>query len=153
MLASLDLTGRVAVAVGCTSGLGRVIALGLADAGADVVPTGRRADLVKEVCAEVEKRGRKTLAQPVDVSERASLDELRDKVLEKFGRIDILLNAAGRTGRKPTRNLSEDEWNAILDTNLTGTLRSCQAFYEPLAANGRGRIINICSLSSFVGLN
>lgn len=153
MLPALDLTGRVAVVVGSTSGLGRVIALGLADAGADVVATGRRADLVKEVCAEVEKRGRKTLAQPADVMDRASLDLLRDKVLEKFGHIDVLVNAAGRTGRKATKDVQEGEWNAILETNLTGALRACQAFYEPLAANGHGRIINICSLSSFVGLN
>ncbi|HLJ14401.1 MAG TPA: SDR family oxidoreductase [Bryobacteraceae bacterium] len=153
MLQSLDLTGRVAVVVGGTSGLGRVIALGLAEAGADVVPTGRRSELVQQVCGEVEKLGRRTLAQSADVLDRASLDRLRDRVLEKFGHIEILVNAAGRTARKPTKDLPESEWSSILETNLTGALRACQSFYEPLAANGRGRIVNICSLSSFVGLN
>ncbi|MEO7145136.1 MAG: glucose 1-dehydrogenase [Bryobacteraceae bacterium] len=152
MLRSLDLTGRVAVVVGGTSGLGRVIALGLAEAGADVVPTGRRVELVRAVAAEVEKLGRRTLAEPADVMDRATLDRLRDKVLEKFGQIDVLVNAAGRIARKPTKDYPEREWNDTMDTNVTGSLRACQSFYEALAANGRGRIINICSLTSYVAL-
>ena len=88
----------------------------------------------------------------MDVAERASIDGLRDAVLKQFGRVDILVNAAGRTKRTPTKDLPEQEWNDIMDTNLTGMLRSCQSFYEPLRANKRGRIINIASLSSYVGL-
>src|SRR5258708_1309173 len=147
-----DLSGRVAVVVGGTSGLGRTLALGLAQAGATVVPSGRRQSLVDEVCAEVAKTGRETLSHTLDVADRKSIDALRDAVVTKFGAVDILLNAAGRTKRTPTKDLPEQEWNDIMDTNLTGMLRCCQSFYEPLASNKRGRIINIASLSSYVGL-
>jgi len=147
----MDLTDRVAVVVGGTSGLGRVIALGLAEAGAHVVPTGRRKALVEEVCEAVRAAGRDTLKQTADVADRASIDALRDAVVRKFGRVDILLNAAGRTKRIPTIDLSEQEWQATMDSNVTGMLRCCQSFYEPLVASKRGRIINIASLTSFVG--
>ena len=152
MLKSLDLTGRVAVVIGGTSGLGRAIALGLAEAGADVVPTGRREALAKEACAEVERMGRRTLAAPVDVLQRASIDALRDRVLEAFGRLDILVNAAARIARKPTIAVTEDEWRDTLDLNTTGALRACQSFFPALAASGRGRVIHIASLNSFVSL-
>lgn len=152
MLRTLELNGRVAVVIGGTSGLGRAIALGLAEAGADVVATGRRQELVREVGAEIEGLGRRTASIPVDVLERRSVDELRTKVLAEFGHVHILVNAAGRTGRVPTAEVAESEWNAVLDLNLTGILRACQSFYEPLAKTGRGRIINIASLASFVAL-
>lgn len=148
----MDLNGRVAVVVGGTSGLGRAIAIGLAEAGADVVPTGRRPNMIDEVCREIEVKGRRTLRQESDIASRASLDSLRDAVVSQLGSVSILVNAAGRTFRKPTKDVAEQEWNELMDTNLTGMLRSCQAFYEPLSASGRGRIINIASLSSFVGL-
>lgn len=148
-----DLTGRVAVVIGGTSGLGRAIALGMARSGARVVPSGRREQFVKEVCAEIEQGGNKSFAHAVDVSDRASIDELRDAVINHFGRVDILVNAAGRTTKRPTAELSEEDWGIILDTNLTGMLRSCQSFYEPLKAFGSGRIINIASLSSFVAFH
>ena len=146
----MDLTGRVAVVVGGTSGLGRVIALGLAEAGAHVVATGRRQELVDEVSAAVESLGRDSLNQTVNVALRSSVDELRDAVVKKFGHVDILLNAAGRTKRTPTIDLTEEEWQSTLETNVTGMLRCCQSFYEPLVASKRGRIINIASLTSFV---
>lgn len=148
-----DLTGRVAVVIGGTSGLGRTIAVGLARSGAHVVPTGRRRELLEEVCAEVEARGRETLRQAVDVLKRESIDALRDAVTRRFGRVDILVNAAGRTARSPTSEVDEAEWAAIMDTNLTGALRACQSFYEPLKQSGRGRIVNIASLSSFVAFH
>ena len=148
----LDLSGRVAVVVGGTSGLGRAIAIGLAQAGADVAPSGRRAQNVDEVCKEIEATGRRAVRQPMDIGDRASIDALRDAVLKEFGQIDILVNAAGRTFRKPTQQVTEADWNGLMDTNLTGMLRACQSFYEPLASNKRGRIINIASLSSFVSL-
>lgn len=149
----LDITGRNAVVVGGTSGLGRAIALGLARAGANVVPAGRRLELVEEVCAEVAALGRETARQAVDVTNRESVDELRDVVIRELGGIDILVNAAGRTARTPTAEVSEAEWAAIMETNLTGTLRACQSFYEPLKRSGRGRIINIASLASFVAFH
>jgi NAD(P)-dependent dehydrogenase (short-subunit alcohol dehydrogenase family) len=147
-----DLTGRVAVVVGGTSGLGRAIALGLAEAGAAVVASGRRQELVDEVAAAIAALGRESLNYSVNVSDRTSIDTLRDAVMGRFGRVDVLVNAAGRTKRTPTKDLPEQEWEDILDTNLTGMLRTCQSFYEPLVASGHGRIINIASLSSFLGL-
>jgi NAD(P)-dependent dehydrogenase (short-subunit alcohol dehydrogenase family) len=145
-----DLTGRVAVVIGGTSGIGKSMALGLAQAGADVIPTGRREPMVEEICGLISAEGRQTLAQPTDVADRVSVDRFRDAVLTKFGRVDILLNVAGRIRRTPTKDLGEEEWNGIIDTNLTGTLRACQSFYEPLRASGRGRIVNIASLTSYV---
>ncbi|HLK20552.1 MAG TPA: glucose 1-dehydrogenase [Bryobacteraceae bacterium] len=147
-----DLSGRVAVVVGGTSGLGRTIALGLAEAGAAVVATGRRQELVDEIAAEIQNVGRESLSHSVNVADRKSIDALRDAVVARFGGVDVLVNAAGKTKRTPTKDLPEQEWQDILDTNLTGMLRCCQSFYEPLAASKRGRIVNIASLSSFVGL-
>jgi NAD(P)-dependent dehydrogenase (short-subunit alcohol dehydrogenase family) len=147
-----DLTGRVAVVVGGTSGIGRELALGLAQAGAEVVASGRRESLVSEIADKIEKLGRKSLRQPVDASNRQSVDSFRDAVLKEFGRTDILVNAAGQIFRKPTINMSEGEWNKLMEVNLTGTLRSCQSFYEPLRSSGRGRIINIASLNAYVSL-
>jgi NAD(P)-dependent dehydrogenase (short-subunit alcohol dehydrogenase family) len=145
-----DLTGRVAVVMGGTSGIGRSIASGLAASGADVVATGRREAKVNEVADEIEKAGRKSLRLTVDAANRASIDALRDAILAKFGRVDILVNSAGQIFRKPTINITESEWNGLMDVNLTGTLRACQSFYEPLAASGKGRVVNIASLNSFV---
>lgn len=137
--------------MGGTSGIGRAMALGFAETGADVIASGRREALVKEVSTEIEKRGRKSLALPVDASSRDSIDALRDRVLAEFGRVDILVNAAGYTFRKPTHLVSEAEWDNLMDVNVTGMLRACQSFYEPLAASGHGRIVNIASLTSYVG--
>ena len=147
-----DLTGRTAVVVGGTSGIGRTLALGLADAGADVVASGRRIELVKEVAAEIQKRGRRTLSIAADVSEIASLDRLRDECLEAFGKVDILLAVAGMTKRSPTLEMDEADWQRVIDTNLTGTLRACQVFGRPMIAQKYGRIVTVGSLSSFVGL-
>ena len=148
-----DLSNRTAVVIGGTSGLGRAIAVALARSGANVVVSGRREELVAKVCVEIESVGRKTLQKTVDVSKRNSINALRDAVLEKFGGTDILVNAAGRTARKPTAEVTEAEWIEIFDTNLTGMLRACQSFYEPLKQSGRGKIINIASLASFVAFH
>ncbi len=151
-LAALDLSGRIAVVVGATSGIGKAIALGLADAGADVVPTGRRAKLAKEAAREVEARGRRSLAMAADVSDSDSLQALADAAIEKFGKVDILVNAAGRTVRRPTLDVSDAEWNEIMDTNLTGMLRACRVFGRHMIERSYGRIINIGSLTSIVAL-
>ncbi len=148
----MDLTGRVAVVIGGTSGLGRELAIGLATAGADVVPTGRREAMVDEVCKEVERAGGRTLRSVCDIGSRASVDQFRDAVLAHFGQVDILVNAAGQIFRKPTMDISEAEWGGLMDVNLTGMLRTCQSFYPSLAAHRRGRIINIASLNSYVAL-
>lgn len=149
----LDLSGRVAVVIGATSGIGREIALGLAEHGADVVPTGRRPTAVEETCCAIQALGRQTLAHAADVRDRQSIDALRDAVLERFGRMDNLVNAAGYTFVHDTATLREEHWLSLIDTNLSGTLRACQSFYEPLKASGRGRIVNIASLGSFLAFH
>jgi NAD(P)-dependent dehydrogenase (short-subunit alcohol dehydrogenase family) len=147
-----DLTGRSAVVVGGTSGIGRALALGLADAGADVVASGRREALVDEVAGEMERRGRRTLRVASDVGDVGSLERLRDECLRAFGRIDALLCVAGTTKRVATLEMAEADWDRIIDTNVTGTLRACQVFGREMVKRRSGRIITIASLSSFVGL-
>jgi NAD(P)-dependent dehydrogenase (short-subunit alcohol dehydrogenase family) len=147
-----DLSGRTAVVVGGTSGIGRAISHGLAQAGADVVCTSRRTEQVAASAAEIEALGRRTIRCTSDVSSRESLENLLAECVKAFGKVDILVNCAGRTKREPIVDQNEDDWNEIIDTNLNGTLRSCQVFGKHMIANGYGRIINIASLSTFVAL-
>ena len=146
-----DLSGRVAVVTGGTNGLGRAIAMGLADAGADVVATSRRQTLVDQVAADIEARGRRTLRIVSNVQQRESLQDLHDQLLKSFGKIDILVNAAGITHKAPTLETAEEDWLRVLDVNLNGTMRACQIFGATMARAGYGRIINIASLASYVG--
>jgi NAD(P)-dependent dehydrogenase (short-subunit alcohol dehydrogenase family) len=148
-----DLSGKTAVVVGGTTGIGHSLALGLADAGADVVASSRRAEEVERTAAEIEAKGRKTIRCTSDVKDRASLVALRDAVIAALGKVDIVVNCAGTTKRSPTLTVSEDEWNHIVETNLTGTLRGCQVFGETMLAQGSGRIINIASLTTFLGFH
>jgi NAD(P)-dependent dehydrogenase (short-subunit alcohol dehydrogenase family) len=150
--AKLDLNGKVSVVIGGTSGIGRAIAHGLAEAGADVVTTSRRLEQVEAVAAEIEARGRRTLRVVSDVSDRASLENLLRECVREFGKVDILVNSAGKTKRQPTLDVREEDWNDILETNLSGTLRACQIFGRHMLERGYGRIINIASLSTFVSL-
>ena len=147
-----DLTGKTAVVIGGTSGIGRAIARGLAEAGADVVPTSRRLEQVQEAAAEIRTLGRRSLEAASDVSDRASLDQLLNKCVGEFGKVDILVNSAGKTKRTPTIDVDDAEWTDILDTNVTGTLRACQIFGRHMLERNYGRIVNIASLSSFVAL-
>ena len=147
-----DLTGKVAVVVGGTSGIGRAITCGLAEAGADIVATSRRREEVEATAVDVESRGRKAVRVTSDVTDVASLEAALAASLGALGRVDILVNCAGRTKRQPTLEVSEEDWNAILDTNLTGTLRACRVFGRHMLERGSGRIVNIASLSSFVAL-
>ena len=148
----LELNGKVAVVVGGTSGIGRAIAHGLAQAGADVIPTSRRAEQVDAAAREIEQFGRRSLRVTSDVSDRESLQRVLSEAIQTFGKVDILVNSAGRTKRAPTIDFSEDDWNAILDTNLTGTLRACQVFGKHMLERESGSIVNIASLSTFVAL-
>ena len=150
--AQLDLKGRVAVVVGGSSGIGRTIALGLAEGGADVVASARRMELVNTLADEIEKLGRKSLRVTCDVADRASLEKLLEACLEAFGKVDILVNAAGITKRAPTLDYPEQDWNRILDTNLTGMLRTCQVFGKHMIERRYGRIISIASMGSFLAL-
>jgi NAD(P)-dependent dehydrogenase (short-subunit alcohol dehydrogenase family) len=148
----LDLSGRVAVVIGGTSGIGRALAHGLAEAGADVVPSSRREEQVETTAAEIEALGRKTVRCISDVADRDSLKTLLDQTVAELGKVDILVNSAGITKRTPTLDVSGEEWDSIIETNLTGTLRGCQVFGRHMIENGYGRIINIASLSTFVSL-
>ena len=147
-----DLTDRVAVVIGGTSGIGQALARGLAAAGADVVASGRRPDRVEAVADEIEAHGRRSLRRTVDVGDQTSIDTLRDAVLDTFERVDILVNCAGVTHRAASTEVPEVAWRQVLDTNLDGTWRTCRSFGEPMLARGAGRIVNIGSLASFVGL-
>ena len=149
----LSLEGKTAVVIGGTSGIGRTLSLGLADAGADVIASARRQELVEETAAEIERRGRQTLRLSSDLRNRASLEQLLAASLQRFGKVDILINCAGKIKRMPTLTMPEEEWADILDTNLTGTLRTCQIFGKHMLERGYGRIVNIASLNSFVALS
>jgi NAD(P)-dependent dehydrogenase (short-subunit alcohol dehydrogenase family) len=149
----LSLEGKIAVVTGGTSGIGRALSLGLADAGADVIASARRQEQVNETANEIEKRGRKTLRLSSDVCDRASLERLLAAALDSFGKIDILVNCAGIIKRTPTLTVPEEEWVNILNTNLTGTLRACQVFGKHMLDRGYGRIVNITSLNCYVALS
>jgi NAD(P)-dependent dehydrogenase (short-subunit alcohol dehydrogenase family) len=148
-----SLQGRVAVVVGGTSGIGRELALGLADAGADVVATARREALVDEVAKEIEARGRRTLRIATDVLDRRSLTAARDAVLTAFGHVDVVVYCAGINKKVASIDMADEDWQRIIDTNLTGAVRTYQVFAKPMIERGSGRLIGIASLSSFVGLH
>lgn len=145
-----DLHGKRAVVLGGTSGIGYAIALALANAGADVVASSRRTDAVEQTAQAIEQTGVRTLCMTSDVSDRGSLERLCQRADEELGPVSILFNCAGMTQRVPTLDCTEDLWNSILDTNLTGTLRACQVFGRRMVDRGHGRIINIASLATFV---
>ncbi len=146
-----DLSGRVAVVIGGTTGLGREIALGFGAAGADVVPSSRRQAQVDAAAGEIEALGRHSLRLTCDVLDRESLTRLHDAVLEEFGKVDILVNAAGITQKVPTLEVTDADWSRVIETNLSGTVRACQIFGATMARAGYGRIINISSITGFLG--
>jgi len=148
----LDLTNKTAVVIGGTSGIGLALARGLAQAGANVAPTGRRAEQVRDAAAEVVALGRRSIAQTCDVTDNSSIERFLQSVCAEFGSVQILVNCAGRTKRMPTLEFPEPEWDAILETNLKGTWRACRVFGRHMIERGYGRIINIASVSSFVAL-
>jgi len=147
-----DLTGKVAVVVGGTSGIGLAMAVGLAQAGANVVASSRRQEQVDAAADAIEAAGRQSLRLTSDVADRESLQALLDGTVKEFGKVDILINSAGKIKREPTLTVSEETWDDIMNTNVTGTLRSCQIFGKHMLANGYGKIVNIASLNTFVSL-
>jgi NAD(P)-dependent dehydrogenase (short-subunit alcohol dehydrogenase family) len=148
----LSLENRVAVVIGGTTGIGKALSLGLAEAGADVVASARHLEQVESTAGEIEQLGRRTLRITCDVIDVGSLEHVLSKIASVFGKVDILVNCAGRTKRVPTLQMEEKDWNDILETNLTGTLRACQIFGRHMLERGYGRIINIASLTTFVGM-
>ena len=150
---SISLAGKVAVIIGGTSGIGRALSLGFAEAGADIVASARSHHNVEEVALEIEARGRQTLRSTCDLCDRESLKQLAAVSLQRFGKIDILVNCAAKIKRVPTLDMTEEEWRDIIDTNLTGAFRACQVFGKHMLERGYGRIINIASLNTFVALS
>jgi NAD(P)-dependent dehydrogenase (short-subunit alcohol dehydrogenase family) len=148
-----DLSGKCAVVIGGTTGLGKAISLGIAEAGADVVAASRRQEETNLLATEIEGLGRRSLRATVDVRDRSSIELLQTKVLKNFGKVDILVNAAGITHKTPTLECSEEEWTSILDINLNGTWRCCQIFGKTMVGQGFGKILNIASLSTFVAFS
>ena len=147
-----DLKNRTAVVIGGTSGIGLTLAKGLAEAGANVIATGRRSELVQKITSEIRDIGVRSLALRCDVTDAADVESLLAAACKEMGGVEILVNCAGRTKRTATLELSDAEWNEILDINLTGTLRACRIFGRHMLERKYGRIINIASLASFVSL-
>jgi len=148
---ALDLKSRTAVVVGGTSGIGLALAQGMAEAGADVIPTGRRLEHLELAAAGIRELGRRSLVAACDITDLASVEHFRDAVLREFESVDILVNCAGITMRAPTLEVSEADWNRVVETNLNGTLRTCQIFGRQMIDRRYGRIINVASLASFAG--
>lgn len=146
----LSLEGQSAVVIGGTSGIGKAIALGFAEAGANVIASSRSEESTKAIAEEIRAIGSKTVNITSDAGNRESLQRLCDVAIETFGAVDVLVNCAGKTRRVPSLDITEELWNDIFDTNLTGTFRACQIFGKAMMERGKGRIINIASLSSFV---
>ncbi len=150
---AIRVTGRVAVVVGGTSGIGKAIALGLARCGADVVATSRSQDGVSATAMEIQALGRSSLERTSDVTSRHSLQVLHDEVIRKYGRVDILVNSAGITKKVPAVDFAEDDWQRIMDVNLRGALLACQVFGATMLQQRSGRIVNIASLATHVAFD
>ncbi len=148
-----DLSGKCAVVIGGTSGIGKALALGLAQAGADVIATSRSAEGTAAMTREIEALGRRSLDLTSDVTSRSSLQALHDAMTTVFPAVDILVNCAGVTRRIPALDWTDESWNAIFDVNVNGTLRACQIFGRGMIARQSGRIINIASLSTFLAFH
>jgi NAD(P)-dependent dehydrogenase (short-subunit alcohol dehydrogenase family) len=148
----LSLDGKRALVFGGTSGLGKSIALGLAEAGADVVPVSRRAEEVRKTAGEVRALGRSALELTADVTRRDDIQRVIDEMRRVMGHIDILVNSAGTTKRVPSLELSDADWNPILDINLKGTWNTCQMVGQVMKEQMYGHIINMVSIGGFLSL-
>jgi NAD(P)-dependent dehydrogenase (short-subunit alcohol dehydrogenase family) len=147
-----DITGKVAVVAGGGGGIGRAQALGLADAGADVIVASRKLEHIEPVVEEIQGKGRKSLAIAVDVSQEKSVTAMVDTVLREFPQIDILVNAHGISIRKPAETFPIDEWQQVMDINTRGTFLCCQAAGRVMIEQKSGRIINLSSVRGRYGL-
>ncbi|RMF86127.1 MAG: glucose 1-dehydrogenase [Nitrospinota bacterium] len=141
----LKLEGKVALVTGGGRGLGRSMALALAEAGADVVVAARTRDQIEQTAAEIKKLGKRGVAIPADVTVWEQVQSLVDQVVSMLGRIDILVNNAGQGLSKPLMETSAEEWTAVLQTNLTGMFYCCKAVGKYLLAQRSGKVINIAS--------
>lgn len=142
------LTDKVAVVTGASEGIGKAIALGLAEAGADVIISSRREEKLKEVKSEIEKMGRRAEVCLLDICRLSDIKNLKDFILERFGKVDILVNNAGFAVTKPAWDVTEDEWNLMIDTGFKGLFFSCQIIGSIMRQRGYGKIINLSSTFS-----
>jgi NAD(P)-dependent dehydrogenase (short-subunit alcohol dehydrogenase family) len=149
--AHFDLTGKIAFVTGASRGLGKSFALTLARAGADVAITSRTLASLDDTKAQIEARGRRCLPLALDVRDQASIAAAVAAAHAAFGRLDVLVNNAGCNIRKPALEVSWDDWNTILDTNLRGPFFVAQAAARHMVKQGGGRIINIGSVTSVAG--
>lgn len=149
-LEAFSLKNRVAVVLGGTSGIGQAVARGFAQAGATTVATSRDQDRVNQMADEFEAMGTKTLRVTSDVQDRASLQRVCDETVAAFGKVDVLMVASGALKKVPTVDLTEDDWDRVLDINLSGTFRANQIFGRQMIRQKRGSIINTCSMTTFV---
>jgi 2-deoxy-D-gluconate 3-dehydrogenase len=146
-----DLSGRVAIVTGGNGGIGLGMARGLAGAGAAVVIAARNRDKSEAAVAELAAAGARAVFVPLDVADPVSCRDLVTQTVERLGRVDILVNNAGMSIRKPPQDYTIEEWQTVLDTNLTGAFACCQAAYAPMKRQGGGKIINIGSMMSIFG--
>ena len=146
-----DLRGRVAIVTGGSAGLGRQMAEGLAEMGASLVLCARRKERCLQASEELQKLGVQVLALGCDVKEPSSIQEVVDATVKKFGRIDILVNNAGTSWGAPVEEMTLEQWNKVIDTNLTGTFLFSQAVGKVMTAQHRGKIINIASVAGLRG--
>jgi NAD(P)-dependent dehydrogenase (short-subunit alcohol dehydrogenase family) len=149
------LEGKTAVVIGGSSGIGKAIALGLAEAGAQVAVISRRKDKVEEAASEIKRiSGKNSPSIAADVLERQSIAAAFERIASECGSLDILVNSAGATIKKPSTELTEEEWDRVVDVNLKALFFACQSAAKIMIANDSGgKVINIASLASFVGLN
>lgn len=146
-----DLTGKTAIVTGGSIGLGAQMAVGLAEAGANLVIAARKVERCADLCAELEKNGVKAIAVACDVSDAASCQNLIDTTVKEFGRVDILVNNAGYTWGADAMNYPMDKWQQVLDLNLTGLFQLSAMAAQVMKEQGRGKIINITSVAGFGG--
>ena len=151
MPSPFDLTGKIAIVTGGNGGIGLGMARGLARAGASVVIAGRNNDKSAEAAREIEGLGARALAVSVDVTDKASVAAMIETTLTLLGRVDILINNAGMSVRKPAHLLDLDDWNTVIDTNLTSAFICSKAVYPAMKEAGGGKIINIGSMMSIFG--
>jgi NAD(P)-dependent dehydrogenase (short-subunit alcohol dehydrogenase family) len=153
MLEQFSLKGRVAAVTGASRGIGYAIALGLAEAGADMALMSRTENALGLVSASIEKRGRQCVAVAGDVGKEPDVKHFFDTTKSEYGRIDVLVNCAGISPyMKPAEELSDTEWNDVINVNLTGTFRCCREAAKVMLTQGSGSIINLASMGSYVGL-
>lgn len=147
-----DLSGRVALVTGATGGLGRPIALGLADFGADVAVVGRKLEILNKISKEIESLGKKALSVQADVTVEEEVKKMVEKVTREFGRIDILVNCVGINIPKPAEDYPSEDWRIVMDTNVTSVFLVCREVGKIMIKQNRGKIINVSSVRGNYGM-